>query len=137
MAQEPVAGRGQGVRGPSRARPGMSLGSYLNSLRASRGWTLREVEQATKGEVSNAYLSQLEHGRISKPSPNILYSLAQVYGVDYELLMGKAGYLAPAGVRAATARHGRAATHAPFGPLTDEEERALLAVLAHLRKARA
>ena len=70
-----------------------SLGTYLTNLRRAKGFTLREVEEATNKEVSNAYLSQLEHDKISKPSPNILYSLAAVYGVAYETLMEKAGYM--------------------------------------------
>lgn len=110
------------------------LGDYLKSLRAVKGWTLREVEEATNGEVSNAYLSQLEHGKISKPSPNILHSLAAVYGASYEVLMTKAGYLAPRAARPAGSRHGAAATNAPFGSLSDDEERALLAYLAAYRK---
>jgi transcriptional regulator with XRE-family HTH domain len=47
--------------------------------------------------VSNAYLSQLEHGKIKRPSPNVLHSLAEVYAVPYEALMEKAGY--PAALR--------------------------------------
>ena len=117
-------------------RSGMSLGEYLKSLRALKGWTLREVEEATNAEVSNAYLSQLENGKISKPSPNILHSLASVYGAAYEVLMTKAGYLAPKSERAAGSRHGAAATNAPFGSLSDDEERALLTYLAMYRKSK-
>jgi HTH-type transcriptional regulator, competence development regulator len=117
-------------------RPGMSLGEYLKALRAMKGWTLREVEEATDGEVSNAYLSQLEHGKISKPSPNILHSLASAYGAAYEVLMTKAGYLAPRAERPAGSRHGAAATNAPFGSLSDDEERALLTYLAVYRKSK-
>src|ERR1700680_4723671 len=36
-----------------------SLGEYLDHLRASKRMTLRDVEEATGHEVSNAYLSQL------------------------------------------------------------------------------
>lgn len=117
-------------------RLGMSLGEYLKSLRALKGWTLREVEDGTNAEVSNAYLSQLEHGKISKPSPNILHSLAMVYGVAYEVLMTKAGYLAPRASREPGSRHGAAATNAPFGGLSDDEERALLTYLAMYRKSK-
>jgi len=117
-------------------RSGMSLGDYLKSLRSLKGWTLREVEEATDGEVSNAYLSQLEHGKISKPSPNILHSLAVAYGVSYQALMTKAGYLAPRADRQAGSRHGAAATNAPFGNLSDDEERALLTYLAMYRKSK-
>ena len=70
-----------------------NLGTYLSNLRSMKKLTLRQVEEATEKEVSNAYLSQLETGKISKPSPSVLHSLAKVYGVEYEMLMQKAGYL--------------------------------------------
>jgi transcriptional regulator with XRE-family HTH domain len=71
------------------------LGVVLSDLRKAKGFSLREVEQATGNAVSNAYLSQLENGKIKKPSPNVLHSLAEVYVVPYETLMEKAGYLLP------------------------------------------
>jgi transcriptional regulator with XRE-family HTH domain len=71
------------------------LGGLLADLRTARGLSLREVEEAADNAVSNAYLSQLENGKIQKPSPNVLHSLAQVYAVPYEALMEKAGYLLP------------------------------------------
>jgi hypothetical protein len=52
-----------------------SLGSHLARLRKAAGLSLRQVEEATGQEVSNAYLSQLENNKISKPSPNILHAL--------------------------------------------------------------
>ena len=61
--------------------------------------TLRQVEEATNKEVSNAYLSQIENDKIQKPSPNVLHALAEIYGISYEQLMEMAGYithLAPA-----------------------------------------
>ena len=45
----------------------LTLGEYLANVRIAKQLTLRAVEESTNGEVSNAYLSQLEHGRISKP----------------------------------------------------------------------
>jgi HTH-type transcriptional regulator, competence development regulator len=63
------------------------LGAYLKSLRAGAKLSLREVEERTGKEVSNAYLSQLENGKILKPSPNILHSLAAVYDAPYTKLM--------------------------------------------------
>ena len=69
------------------------FGAYLKSLRTGLKMSLREVEEATGKEISNAYLSQLENGKISKPSPSILHSLAGVYSVPYEKLMERAGYL--------------------------------------------
>ena len=123
-------------RQPADTRRSAALGPYLRSLRELKGWTLRTVEEASGGDVSNAYLSQLENGRISKPSPNILHSLAAVYGVPYETLMAKAGYLSPKAERSEGERHGAAATSAPFGDLTTDEENALLAYLAMYRKTR-
>lgn len=112
--------------------PAASLGPYLSSLRSVKGLTLRQVEEATGKEISNAYLSQLEHGHISKPSPNILYSLANVYGAEYETLMEKAGYIVAAATREPSAKHGRAATFA-VDNLTQDEEDELLEYLAFIR----
>ncbi len=60
------------------------LGGLLADLRTAKGLSLRQVEEATDRAVSNAYLSQLEKGKIQKPSPNVLHSLAEVYAVPNE-----------------------------------------------------
>jgi transcriptional regulator with XRE-family HTH domain len=109
-----------------------SLGEYLANIRTAKRMTLREVEEATAHEVSNAYLSQLENGRISKPSPNILHCLSKVYGASYEVLMEKAGYIATTSDRGESERHGRIPTFAKEN-LTVEEEEELLQYLAFLR----
>lgn len=105
----------------------------LSDLRTAKGFSLREVEEATGNAVSNAYLSQLEKGRIKKPSPNILHSLAEVYVVPYETLMEKAGYLMPAAQGGG--RRKRLAVFA-IDDLTAEEEEELLKYLAFLRSRR-
>ena len=120
------------AKGTTEKSPSSTLGPYLTSFRVAKGLTLRDVEDATGKEVSNAYLSQLEHGRITKPSPNILHSLATVYGVPYETLMEKAGYITTGGQRKPGQKHGRAATFA-IDNLTTEEEEELLSYLAYLR----
>ena len=71
----------------------VSLGQYLASIRNDRGFSLRAVEEYTKKQVSNAYLSQIENGKIQQPSPNILHALAELYRIDFEQLMEKAGYI--------------------------------------------
>lgn len=109
-----------------------TLGQYLSSQRKSKGLSLREVEEATEHEISNAYLSQLEHDKIAKPSPNILYNLATVYNVPYEILMEKAGYIIDMSDRKKSEKHGRVATFADKS-LTEEEEEALLDYLVFLR----
>ena len=107
------------------------LGGLLADLRAAKGFSLRQVEEATDKAVSNAYLSQLEKGKIRKPSPNVLHSLAAVYAVPYEALMEKAGYLLPAKGSAAGRRRRLAAF--AIDDLTAEEEEALLKYLAFIR----
>jgi transcriptional regulator with XRE-family HTH domain len=124
--------RPRAKRKPSQFVPQPSeLGALLADLRTAKGFSLREVEEATGRAVSNAYLSQLEKGRIRKPSPTVLHSLAEVYAVPYEALMEKAGYLLPP-VGKAGGRRRRLAAFA-IDDLTVEEEEELLKYLAFLR----
>ena len=109
------------------------LGDYLKFLRSGKRMSLREVEEATNKEVSNAYLSQLETGKISKPSPNILHSLALVYGASYKELMTRAGYITPTSNNEQGEKHGRAATFA-IENLSEEEESELLKYLEFFRE---
>lgn len=106
-----------------------TLGQYLATLREMSQLTLRQVEQATDKQVSNAYLSQLEKDKISKPSPNVLHALASVYRTSYEDLMARAGYIT------SEPAHARAATFS-LGGVTEDEQQALMAFLAHLRSAK-
>jgi transcriptional regulator with XRE-family HTH domain len=107
------------------------FGTVLADLRTAKGFSLREVEEATGKAVSNAYLSQLENGKIQKPSPNMLHSLAAVYAVPYETLMERAGYLLPT----EGSNGGRRRSLAAFAieDLTAGEEEELLKYLAFLR----
>ena len=113
----------------------LPLGEYLAALRNARRMSLRDVEEGTGKSVSNAYLSQIEHGKIAKPSPNILHSLAAVYAVPYEMLMEKAGFIVATGPRPSNSKHGRVATFADKN-LTTEEEEELLRYLGYLRSRR-
>lgn len=75
-----------------------SLGTILRKCRtkpckhcgSAKGLSLREVQDKTG--ISNAYLSQLESGKIKTPSPKILEGLADFYGVSYWKLMKAVGY---------------------------------------------
>jgi len=93
---------------------------------------LREVEEATG--VSNAYLSQLEHDSIKKPSPHFLHKLAEFYNVPYDRLMEKAGYITRTEKKGtqASGRTGKLAASS-LGPLSREEEEQLLQYLAFIR----
>ena len=110
----------------------LSLSEFLTDIRKARRQTLRDVQDATANQVSNAYLSQLETGNIKKPSPNVLYSLASAYSVPYEVLMEKAGYIVqPEGVKVENIRP----TTVSFldTELTTSEQDSLLEYLAFLR----
>lgn len=109
-----------------------TLGQYLSSIRLDRKMSLRQVEEACNKEVSNAYLSQLETGKIAQPSPNVLNTLSEIYKIDYAQLMELAGYVSPAKARDSTERHGRVATFAEHN-LTPDEEGELLQFLQFLR----
>lgn len=56
------------------------IGERLRRLRFDRRVKLRQVESATG--VSNAYLSQLESGKVANPSLVVLGKLADYYGVS-------------------------------------------------------
>lgn len=115
-----------------RGTKGVSLGQYLASIRKDRKMTLRDVEEATQREVSNAYLSQIENQKIQQPSPNVLHALAEAYDIDYGQLMEMAGHVTPTKRRGHGERHGRIATFADHN-LSSDEEAALLEYLDFLR----
>lgn len=104
------------------------LGQYLWDIRAAKKMTQRAAEEATG--VSNAYLSQLETGKITNPSPQVLLKISDAYEVPYEILMELSGHVKPASGK--NARRGRLPTFATE-ELTDAEEEELLKYLAFLR----
>ena len=108
------------------------LGQYLKAARIAQGLSLRDVEEATGKDVSNAYLSQLETGKVRKPSPHVLYSLSHALAVSYELLMELTGYIVSQTNREDAAKHGRTATFS-IENLTAQEEEALREHLAFIR----
>lgn len=83
------------------------LGLYLKQLRQqrdrSRRWVERQSRQRYSAErerqISHSYLRQLEEGVRERPNPLKLQTLAEIYEVDYEQLLARAGYLEPAGSR--------------------------------------
>tara|TARA_R110002110_G_scaffold372634_2_gene582665 strand:+ start:344 stop:817 length:474 start_codon:yes stop_codon:yes gene_type:complete len=107
-----------------------SLGQYLASIRQDRKMTLRDAEEATGKEVSNAYLSQIENDKIKKPSPNILLALSKVYKISYETLMSKAGYAV-----SAKNTKSRSSTRSTFAEhnISPAEEEKLLEYLQFIR----
>jgi transcriptional regulator with XRE-family HTH domain len=68
-----------------------TLGRKLQKAREERGWSLREVEEKTG--IHNAHLSQIEKGKIERPDPNILWTLATLYELSFPELMRLAGHV--------------------------------------------
>ena len=67
------------------------VGGVLRRARLHRHLSLREVERRIGR--SNAYLSQIERGRIKQPDPIVLLELAELYGLNFETLAAWAGWL--------------------------------------------
>ncbi|WP_040587303.1 helix-turn-helix domain-containing protein [Allomesorhizobium alhagi] len=108
------------------------LGDFLGAARRKLGLSLRAVEAATG--ISNAYLSQLEHGKIKTPAPKNLHALAAEYRVPYTLLMELAGYPTSELQRDAPSTASRLA--ARIGAVSNEEEEQLLEYLSFIRSRR-
>jgi HTH-type transcriptional regulator, competence development regulator len=68
-----------------------SFGDKIRSLREKAQLSLRQIEMLTG--VSNAYLSQIELGRVGPPSPRIVERLASALGIPYLELLSAAGHL--------------------------------------------
>jgi len=110
----------------------LTLGQYLASIRLDRKLSLRQVEERSNKAVSNAYLSQLETGKILQPNPTVLNALAEIYNISYMQLMKLAGYMPPTASSEPTQRHGRLATFAEHN-LTQDEEAELMKYLQYIR----
>jgi transcriptional regulator with XRE-family HTH domain len=115
------------------AKPIQTLAPFIAEARTKAGLTLRAVEKETG--ISNAYLSQLEHGKIQTPAPQNLHKLATLYRIPYELLMELAGYPVPRSANT-TSQSAREMMAARMGTVTKEEEDALVEYLQFIRRKR-
>ena len=104
----------------------------MADLRTAKGLSLRQAEEATDRAVSNAYLSQLETGKIREPSPGNLHKLSEIYAVSYTMLLELAGYPVPG----REAKPAESTIAARLGPVTKEEEEELADYLQFLRAKR-
>ena len=112
----------------------VKLSETLRTLRVMSGSSLRQVEKKTG--VSNAYLSQLETGATQKPSPQVLHSLADYYGVPYESLMEAAGYLQPSADSSSKPRLGGIDVALMSAKLNDEEQQRVVEFIEFMRSQR-
>lgn len=75
----------------SNERVKKELAEMLLKARQNRKLSLRQV--AYKTNLSATYISELERGLRSTPSPERLKNLANALNIDYEYLMQQAGYI--------------------------------------------
>jgi HTH-type transcriptional regulator, competence development regulator len=66
-----------------------TLGKTLATARARSGLSLRAVERRTG--IRSGHLSQIETDQIAKPEMAILWDLATLYGIDFEVLLERSG----------------------------------------------
>ena len=105
-----------------------TLGKFLQAVREAKQLSLRAVEKVTG--VSNAYLSQVESGKIKQPSPTILHKLSELYEVSYADVLALAGPPVPGDNDHEDNSSG---TLGRLGAVTPDEEQALVEYLAFLR----
>jgi transcriptional regulator with XRE-family HTH domain len=110
-----------------------TLAQYLAELRRGKGLTFRDLEQKTG--ISNGYLNLLEHGRVKRPSPEVLFKLANYYGIAFSSLMAVAGYPTEETDRAGVNRNNEVAT-ALLGDLTKDEMAQVRNFIGYLRAGR-
>ena len=103
-------------------------GRLLADARKRKGLTLRSVQSQVG--VSNAYISQLETGKVNEPSPHVLYKLSRLYKVSYWTLMKDAGYPLPKDVRPPT---WGTRLVSRIGPISREEEDNIVVFIELLR----
>jgi transcriptional regulator with XRE-family HTH domain len=105
------------------------LGLFLRAAREQKSLSLRAVEKQLG--ISNAYLSQIESGKIKQPSPIILHKLSELYNISYSEILKLAGYPIPDETDQSEGRLSELT--ARLGPITEEEEDALIEYLEFFR----
>jgi cytoskeletal protein RodZ len=112
-----------GEAGAAATTTTQSLGGRLRQARELRRLSISAV--AKEAEISTAYLQKLEVDDVRKPSPNVLYSLSEVLGIDYAELMRLAGYMVPN--HGQSRRRRNELTHAFSSEELNEDEAEILA----------
>jgi transcriptional regulator with XRE-family HTH domain len=64
------------------------MGQAIRSLRLGKSWSLSEL--AEYGNVTKAYLSDLENGTAGKPNIQYVYSIATALGVTIDTILSEA-----------------------------------------------
>lgn len=107
------------------------MGAQLHEVRKLKNLSLKAA--AEPAGISAAYLQKLERDEVKRPSPHVLYALAEVLDVPYGRLMELAGYVVPAADEAKV-KPGSVLAYALSGQdITDEEAEVLARYLRWYR----
>ncbi|MBN1618754.1 helix-turn-helix transcriptional regulator [Candidatus Dojkabacteria bacterium] len=104
------------------------FGDYLKAIRKEKGYTLRRAEELSG--ISNAYLSQLENGKIKNPSLSVIHKLSKAYETPYSTLMKFAGFPSQDNLI------DDQSFDSQVGPVTEEEAKELIDYLHFIRSRR-
>jgi transcriptional regulator with XRE-family HTH domain len=113
-----------------------AVGTLLRQSREAMGLTLRQVEDQTERRVKNAYLSQVETGQIARPSPEVLWRLAGLYGLNYDDLLIRAGHRVAGDSTTPLHRSVNGIPLSALRDLTPAERRDVLSYIGFLRQKR-
>jgi transcriptional regulator with XRE-family HTH domain len=64
----------------------MKLGELIAIARECKGWTLRDMERETG--ISNALISQIEHGHVKDPGFSTVIRMARALGMSLDRVAG-------------------------------------------------
>lgn len=121
-------------RGMDEKERAIEFGRRLRSVREKSGDSLRKIE--ARSGLNSGYLSQLENGKITHPSPSVLQKVATGYELRFSDLLKWTGYVEeaeqPVGPNQAVAF----SSVAGLGEPSDEELGALRAIVDVLQKNR-
>jgi transcriptional regulator with XRE-family HTH domain len=112
----------------------VEFGKRLRAVRQKTGDSLRAIEE--RSGLNNGYLSQLENGKIVHPSPAVLQKVAKGYRLRFQDLLNWAGYIEDAPSEVTANQAVALSSVSGLGEPSDEELRALQAIIEVLRKNR-
>jgi HTH-type transcriptional regulator, competence development regulator len=112
----------------------IELGKRLREVRKKSGESLRKVEQ--RSGLNSGYLSQLENGKITHPSPSVLQRVATGYQLRFEDLLQWTGYVTDQQDVRTPNQAVALSTVSGLGDPSDEELQTLKAIVELLQSKR-
>ncbi len=71
----------------------MKINQMIKSARAKKHYSIRDVENKSKGAISNAYICKIEKGKVGCITPQMLRTLSEVLDLNYLELLIHAGHV--------------------------------------------